>query len=182
MFCKQCGAQNEEDSVFCAECGTALNTTDADADFKEDLEYAKELLQKSSDEDVKDKGKTFGIISLCAGGAAVLLSLVLLVGGCCCSFCCGAISMPVVAFVLIIPALLGVAGVIMGIVGMVLSKKSGAKSTLSLLGLLVSIVGVLVPLVLLVLFIGLTFLGIGTVLFSEAASFSNSYYDNYYYY
>ena len=129
MVCKNCGANNVDGSVFCANCGASLQVEEAQAQTytpAPDFGTAPEI---NPTVEVVDPGKKMGLISLILGIVSVVLG-----GICSCS--CGCIG----GF---LPFAAGVAGIILAVLAIKKSKTVGMDNKQAKIGFILSVVGVL---------------------------------------
>ena len=150
MKCTFCGAELNDDVMFCTECGRAVEAAPAEPT---------EAFVKAD----KDPGKVLGIIAMILGIVAVVLPI--LCSPCC---CCGYGTIVFVAAELV-AFICAVAGLILAVLASKKSKAAGYKNGLAKLGLILSIVSlifvaiiVVLVIVLIVLYIALIALGMGT--------------------
>ena len=158
MKCTFCGAELNDDVMFCTECGRAVEATPAEP---------AEAFVKAD----KDPGKIFGIISLILGILAIVFPI--LFTPCCC--CCSTYGIIFIAIAEVIAFIMAIAGIILGALGSKKSKAAGYKNTLATIGLILSIISAalaVIAIVLAIVGIVLVFvLGVGTA-FMESMMYS----------
>ena len=118
MKCTFCGAELNDDVMFCTECGRAVEATpavSANAAVKAD----------------KDPGKVLGLIAMILGIVSAAMSLIFLPFVCC--YGLGLMGY-VVSFAL------AVAAIILGAIGSKKSKAAGYKNVMATVGLILGIV------------------------------------------
>ncbi|MBE6685672.1 MAG: zinc-ribbon domain-containing protein [Ruminococcaceae bacterium] len=154
MFCKKCGAYNEDNATFCSGCGENLT--------KEDNLYTPEIIpetENSAPSSADDPGNTFGLISMIIGIAGTVIEL-----GCC---CCGTYGLIGQGFCF----LAGIAGFVLGFLGNKKSKEAGFKNSKALVGIILSIITVLLFIVNIILTVAGLALGAGLGFMSSFMSY-----------
>lgn len=136
MKCTFCGAELNDDAMFCTECGRAIEAAPAEP---------AEAFVKAE----KDPGKILGIIALILGIVAIALPIIALPTFCCC-------SIYVILIAEVISFVCAVVGIILGVLGSKKSAAAGYKNMLAKIGMILSIVSaalVALALVLVVIFL-----------------------------
>ncbi len=156
MVCNVCGASNADDAKFCANCGNVFGNAAAEQagnSFGYDPNVASVEPNYSTTPEITDPGKTFGLVSMIIGIVSTVLGLV-----CSCALSC------IGGF---LPALAGIAGIVLGILGMNKSKQVGLKNKFALIGIILSSVGVGVVLIIVIINLILGASGLATGMFEE---------------
>ena len=136
MKCTFCGAELNDDAMFCTECGRAIEAAPAEP---------AEAFVKAE----KDPGKILGIIALILGIVAIALPIIAIPTFCCCGWILILVA-EVISFVC------AIAGIILGVLGSKKSAAAGYKNILAKIGMILSIVSaalVALALVLVVIFL-----------------------------
>ena len=133
MVCKNCGANNVDNSVFCANCGASLaeetaNTYTPTPDFG-NAGVAPEITPTV---EAVDPGKKLGLAAFILGIVSTALSVL-----CSCACAC----MGPVAFIV------GVVGIILSVMAVKKSKAVGIDNKQAKIGFILSAVGVLLNII-----------------------------------
>ncbi len=130
MTCKSCGYENVEGSVFCANCGAAMEAPAPAVETVVEPQYS--APQYSAPQPAPAPAKKADGLSI----TAMILGIVGLVGGSICNCLCGCLAG--------VPSLLMcIAAVVLGIIGMKKASDKGTKSTMALVGVILGGIGLL---------------------------------------
>ena len=132
MVCKNCGANNVDGSVFCANCGASLQVEEAQTQTytpAPDFGTAPEI---NPTVEVVDPGKKMGLAAFILGIVSTALSVL-------CSCVCGCIG-PVALIA-------GVVGLILSVMAVKKSKAVGIDNKQAKIGFILSAVGVALNLI-----------------------------------
>ena len=144
MKCTFCGAELNDDVMFCTECGRAVEAAPAEP---------AEAFVKAE----KNPGKILGLVAMLLAIASIVLPVLSI--GCSCIPYVGALAMGIIDFLCLIIAIVGL---ILAIVAKKKSKAAGHKNAMATVALILSIIHlafVVIGIVIGVLLVVLVFLG-----------------------